>query len=127
MRLVQYDVCSSATPTYKAEYVVPLPTYVRASTGKTRVADQSEIHYISSTQFLVLARDSGAGRAAATTQSVYRHADVFDITNATNILGNTYDGQNSSIASSDGVLKSGITAATYCSWLVRALSLGRRW
>jgi hypothetical protein len=111
-RLLQYDVSNPSKPVYQAEYVVPLPF----SDG-TRVAAQSEIKFISPTQFLVLARDSGAGAGQSDTQSLYRHADVFDISAATNIKGPQYDSANSSIASTAGELKSGITPATYCSWL----------
>ncbi|KAH7078045.1 esterase-like activity of phytase-domain-containing protein [Paraphoma chrysanthemicola] len=95
----------------EAEYAVQLPVL---STG--RVAGQSEIHYISETQFLVLARDSGAGHGQASSESIYRNADVIDISKATNIVGK-YDGFNGSIASRDGVLKSEIKPAEYCPWL----------
>jgi len=85
--------------------------------GKTTAA-QSEIHYISDTQFLVLSRDSGAGQGQPTSQSIYRHADVFDTTGATNILGQ-YDSANTSITTdaTSGILKPGITPVTYCSFL----------
>lgn len=76
--------------TYEAEYVVPLPTFVNAA-GQTRVAAQSEIHYISDTQFLVLPRDSSVGRGYSETLSRYRHVDVVDISSATNIKGPKFD------------------------------------
>jgi hypothetical protein len=95
----------------EAEYAVQLPVL---SNG--RVASQSEIHYISKDQFLVLARDSGAGHGQDSSDSIYRNADVIDISKATNIVGR-YDGFNGSIASRDGVLKSEITPAEYCPWL----------
>ncbi|KAF2828792.1 hypothetical protein CC86DRAFT_380660 [Ophiobolus disseminans] len=95
----------------EAEYAVQLPVL---STG--RVASQSEIHYISESQFLVLSRDSGAGHGQDKSESIYRNADVIDISKATNILGK-YDGFNGSIASRDGVLKSEIKPAEYCPWL----------
>jgi hypothetical protein len=63
-----------------------------------------------------MARDSGAGHGQ-TSLSVYRHIDVFDIASETEIKGSTYDCPNCSIASSDGVLKPGITPATYCSFI----------
>lgn len=117
VRLLNYDI-STNTPQLKGEYVVKLPTYSTPTSGaKPNTAGQSEIHYISPTQFLVLARDSGAGRGqGASTLSYYRHADVFDISNATNILGNTYDCATCSIAPK-GVLVAGIQAAQYCSFL----------
>ncbi|KAH8707108.1 esterase-like activity of phytase-domain-containing protein [Phaeosphaeriaceae sp. PMI808] len=95
----------------EAEYAVQLPVL---STG--RVASQSEMHYISKDQFLVLARDSGAGHGQDKSESIYRNADVIDISKATNILGK-YDGFNGSIASRDGMLKSEIKPAEYCPWL----------
>jgi len=76
--------------TYQAEYVVPLPTFANADQA-TRVAAQSEIHYISDTQFLVLARDSGVGRGQKDPLSRYRHVDVIDISTGTNIKGPKFD------------------------------------
>lgn len=111
-RLVEYDI-SSSTPVYKAEYVVPLPLYSDGS----RVAAQSEIHYISDTQFMILARDSNAGHGQASSTSVYRHVDIFDISNATDVKSALYDATNGSIASTTGVLKAGIAPAQYCSFL----------
>jgi hypothetical protein len=125
-RLLQYDLSpkgyggyggygNKPTPQLKAEYVVQLPKYINAK-GDQRIAAQSEIHAVSATQFLILSRDSGAGKGADSSLSVYRHADVFDISNATNFLGK-YDAFNQSIASSKGELVAGITPAVYCSWL----------
>lgn len=98
---------------YEAEYVVQLP--VVASTGKT--AGQSEIHYISEDQFLVLARDSGAGHGQDESLSLYRNADVIDISKATNIKGKEYDSFKGAVASRKGELIAGIKPATYCPWL----------
>lgn len=116
VRFLQYDTLRpsgpTGTPSLIAEYVVALPNYVRAN-GAARTADQSEVHFVSPTQFLVLARDSGAGHGQSSSTSIYRHADVFDISNATNIIGQ-YDATNQSIASTNGVLKPGITPAAYC-------------
>ena len=78
-----------------AEYVVELPTYINAE-NETRVASQSEIHYVSETQFMILPRDSNAGRAQDETESKLRRVDVFDISEATDILG-LYDGVTDSI------------------------------
>ena len=115
-RLVEYDISSpSSPPVYTAEYVVPLPLY--ESSGDDLVAAQSEIHYLSPTQFLVLARDSGAGRGDSSSQSLYRHADIFDISNATDVKGAGNDAVNGSIASGKGKLHGGITPATYCGFL----------
>ncbi|KAF1842623.1 uncharacterized protein K460DRAFT_189433 [Cucurbitaria berberidis CBS 394.84] len=95
----------------KAEYAVQLPVLPSG-----RVASQSEIHYISKSQFLVLARDSGAGHGQDKSQSIYRNADIIDISSATNLVGkvDAFDGQ---IATKDGVLKSDIVPAIYCPWL----------
>ncbi|KIW88630.1 uncharacterized protein Z519_10676 [Cladophialophora bantiana CBS 173.52] len=112
-RLLEYDVSDPSTPIYKAEYMVPLPVF----NNNTLVAAQSEIHYISPTQFLVLARDSGRGHGQSNSLSRYRHIDVIDISKATNLAGNTYDCTTCSAASVNGVLASAIIPATYCSWL----------
>jgi hypothetical protein len=109
-RLLKYRVKTKSVE-LEAEYAVQLPIL---SSGK--VAGQSEIHYISETQFLVLARDSGAGHGQEASESIYRNADVIDISKATNIKGK-YDGFNDQIASSKGVLKSDVVPATYCPWL----------
>ncbi|KAF2155298.1 hypothetical protein K461DRAFT_276496 [Myriangium duriaei CBS 260.36] len=111
-RLLHYDITKSP-PAAIGEYVVPLPLYSNGSL----VAAQSDIHFVSETQFLILARDSNAGHGQKSSTSLYRHADVFDISNATNVLGATYDGVGGSVASSKGVLHAGIVPAGYCSFL----------
>ena len=118
-RLLVYDISQPLVADYIHEYVVTLPL-----NGK-KVAAQSEIQYISDTQFLILARDSGNGRgqgdinSSDNSESKYRHADIFDISSATDIHGGneSYDAVNGSIASSKGVLNDGIKSATYCSFL----------
>ena len=114
-RFFKYDISDPAKPVYEAEYVVPLPLYKNAS----KVAAQSEIKYISDTQFLMMASPSGKGKGQGPddTKSAYRHADVIDISGATDVKGDEYDCATCSIASDEGVLKSGITPATYCSFL----------
>ena len=115
-RLIEYDI-SGISPVYKKEYIVKLPLYASSKT-KFKVAAQSEIHYLSPTQFLVLSRDSDAGHGQASSQSIYRHADIFDISApATDIQSTANDAANGSVASSTGVLDSGVTAARYCSFL----------
>jgi hypothetical protein len=111
-RLLAYDIKNKG-PKLVGEYVVKLPT---GPDGK--VEAQSEIHYISDTQFLILSRDSNVGQGQSNSLSTYRHADVFDISGATNILGQ-YDSANSSITTDKkkGILKPGIIPATYCSFL----------
>lgn len=110
-RLLKYAL-KGKTATYAAEYVVPLPVL-----PTEKVAGQSEIHFISDTQFLVLARDSGAGHGQEKAESIYRNADVFDISLATNIKSGENDAASGAIATSKGVLNAGITPATYCPWL----------
>ena len=121
-RLLEYDI-SGFKPQYQAEYVVTLPLYTdptAKSSKALKVAAQSEIHSLGNDQFLVLARDSGAGHGQSSSLSIYRHADIFDIsrdTGATNIDNPTNDGVNGSIASATGVLNPGITPAKYCPFL----------
>lgn len=119
-RLIKYDITVPSKPRYAREFVVPLPLYndpTAKPSKNPKVAAQSEIFHIQDGQFFILARDSKAGHGAPTTTSVYRHIDVFDIDGATDIKGNTYDCANCPIASNAGVLKSGITPATYCPFI----------
>ncbi|PNS21622.1 hypothetical protein CAC42_981 [Sphaceloma murrayae] len=112
-RLLKYDVTKSP-PEYIAEYVVPLPF---TTPNQTRTTAQSEVLYVSDDQFLVLSRDSNAGRGLDVTESTYRHADVFDISKATNVKGGDNDVLGGQIASNSGVLEAGITPAEYCSFV----------
>jgi hypothetical protein len=113
-RFLAYDATRSP-PRLKAEYVVKLPL-----DGTNRTAAQSEVHFISDTQFLVLARDSGNGfgNGASNTRSTYRSADVFDISEATDIAGRYDDAAGSVVVSgftgTTATLKPGIVAAEYC-------------
>lgn len=119
-RLLEYDVSKPSNPTFTHEYVVTLPLWTdpTAKAGKqTKVAAQSEIYYVGGGQFFILARDSGAGGGQDSSTSIYRHIDVFDISSATDIKSEANDAVNGSIASKQGVLKPGVTAATYCSFL----------
>jgi hypothetical protein len=90
--------------TYEAEYVVPLAPFTNAA-GSSRVAAQSEIHYISDTQFLVLGRDSSVGRGTTDSLSRYRHVDIVDISAATNIKGPKYDDIKNGNITSGGIEK----------------------
>lgn len=68
-------------------------------------------------KFLMLSRDSGAGHGSDSSESLYRQIDVLNLAGATDIKGSTFDAKaSSSITTADdsGVLKSGITPATYC-------------
>ena len=82
-----------------------------------KVAAQSELFHIQNGQFFVLARDGGFGHGQDESLSNYRQIDIFDINSATDIKGNTYDCANCSVASVKGVLKPGITPATYCPFI----------
>jgi hypothetical protein len=115
-RLLEYKL-TSGKARYTASYVVTLPLFTDPS-GSIKVAAQSEILSLSASQFLVLARDSSAGRGQPSTQSTYRHADVFDISSATNIKSARYDdAPAAAIADLNGNLKPGITPAQYCPFL----------
>ncbi|KXT09052.1 hypothetical protein AC579_4714 [Pseudocercospora musae] len=113
-RLLSYDI-TGLTTCLVGEYVIPLNRATSSATSK--IARQSEIHNISDTQFLVLARDSsrGRGQGPSNTESRYRDVDVFDISAATNIAGKS-DCQTCSAAPA-GVLNPNTTAATYFKWL----------
>lgn len=119
-RLVAYDVSDKLSPVYIAEYVVPLPfydDYTAKASKNPKVAAQSELHALPNGQFFVLARDSGFGHGQDESLSVYRHIDVFDVSDATDISGDTYDCEECAVADDDGDLDSNITPATYCSFL----------
>lgn len=111
-RFLKYRVKTKEI-TYEAEYIVQLP--IVPSSGKT--AGQSEIHYITEDQFLVLARDSGAGHGQDESFSQYRNADVIDISKATNIKGKDNDSFKGAVATRKGELNADIKPATYCPWL----------
>jgi hypothetical protein len=120
-RLVKYDITIPSAPRYAREFVVPLPLYndpTAKASKNPKTAAQSEIFHIQDGQFFITSRDSGAGHGQLISTSVYRHIDIFDIATATDIKGNTYDCATCAIASEDlGVLKTGITPATYCSFI----------
>lgn len=119
-RLLKYSIADPEHPTYEGEFVVPLPLYEDPTAKKKKnpkSTGMSEIMYVSGSQFLILARDSSVGRFQKNTKSTYRHADVFDISKATNIKGDVFDTFNGSIATDDGVLDPNITPAEYCSFL----------
>lgn len=103
--------------------MVELPSYVdpTAKASKNpKIAAQSEVHALANGQFLVLARDSGAGRGQDTTESVYRHIDVIDVSAATDLKAvGGYDCANATcaVADEDGVLVDGVDVAEYCPWL----------
>ena len=95
-RLLRYRV-DVVPPIFEAEFVVPLPRFTNAA-GQLRTAAQSEIHYVSSSQFMILPRDSGVGTGMPDPTSLYRHIDIFDISSATNIRRTKFENTNGSIA-----------------------------
>jgi hypothetical protein len=111
-RLLKYRIDKNNKLTLEGEYAVQLPVL---PTG--RVASQSEMYYISPEQFLVLSRDSGNGHGLPNSTSIYRNADVIDISKATNLAGTKADAVGGQIASKDGVLNSDVKPAEYCPWL----------
>lgn len=113
-RLVKYNITDPLNPVYTNEYVVPLPF---TTSENSEVAGQSEIFNIQGGDFFILSRDSGAGHGQEDSTSIYRHIDIFNVDLATDIKGATYDCTTCNIASSKGVLKTGITPAEYCPFL----------
>lgn len=109
-RLFTYDIGDPESIALTGEYVVRLPTFQQGSS--TLVAAQSEILALSDTQLMILPRDSN-GLNVGTQQSLLRRVDLIDLSAATNILGQSYEGQ---IAPA-GVLNPAITAAEYVPFL----------
>lgn len=103
-RVFTYDISSPDDIRLTGEYVVRLPKFVQ--NGATLVAAQSEMLAISSTQFLMLPRDSN-GRAVGTQTSLLRQVEVVDLDGATNVLGATFEAQ----VAPGGVLNPAITPA----------------
>jgi len=117
-RLIKYDITDKdKEPRYTHEFVVPLPLYTDPVTGSKVVARQTEILHLKDGQFFILARDSGAGAAKSRDTSVYRHVDVFDIDDASDIKNSKYNCKTCSIASALGKLKDDIDPAKYCTFL----------
>jgi len=109
-RLFVYDLSDLDRPVLSAEYVVGLPKFVQGTS--TLVAAQSEILALSATQLLILPRDSN-GLQTGTQQSLLRHVDLIDISQATNILGLAVEPN----VAPGGVLDPSIVPALYTDWL----------
>jgi len=109
-RLFTYDLSNLNQIALTGEYVVPLPKFQQGA--NTLVAAQSEVLALSDTQLLILPRDSN-GRFVGTQQSLLRRVDVIDISAATNILSQPYEGQ----VAPGGVLNPAITPALYAPFL----------
>lgn len=89
-RIFTYDISSPDNIRLSGEYVVRLPKFVQGSA--TLVAAQSELLALSSTQLLMLPRDSN-GNAVGTQTSLLRQVEIIDLEGATNILGTTFESQ----------------------------------
>lgn len=109
-RLFTYNISDLDNITLTGEYVVQLPKFQQGA--NTLVAAQSEILAVSDTQLLILPRDSN-GYQVGTEESKLRHVDVIDISNATNILGESFE----SVIAAGGVLDPAITPALYADFI----------
>jgi hypothetical protein len=109
-RLFTYDLGNLDDIALTGEYVVQLPKFQQQ--GSTRVAAQSEVLALSSTQLLILPRDSN-GFAVGMEESLLRRVDVVDIATATNVLGQPYEAQ----IAPGGVLNPAIVPALYVPFL----------
>ncbi|GAB1525470.1 hypothetical protein RhiTH_008633 [Rhizoctonia solani] len=106
-RLFAWDILAQGSSPVIGEWVVPLP---QSKKGKTYA--QSEIHALSSTQFLILSRDGhGHGDDGMEAKSDYKQADLFDISNATDIHGTKFDGTTP--VAPKGKLDKNVVPATY--------------
>ncbi|KAF8515315.1 esterase-like activity of phytase-domain-containing protein [Hysterangium stoloniferum] len=112
-RFLVYDTSIELfPPLLLAEYVVPLP---QKSNGNTNA--QSEVHFLTDTQFLILARDAnGNGGGVGSEKSSFKDVDLFDISQATNIAHSKFDDPANPIAI-NGTLVPGITPALYQSFV----------
>ncbi|EJU02747.1 hypothetical protein DACRYDRAFT_94457 [Dacryopinax primogenitus] len=113
-RLLQYTR-EAGKYIYTNAWALGLPTYLTAANA-TRIAAQSELHYLTQEQFFVLPRDSSAGHGMPSSLSLYRHIDIYDISAATSIHTPTLDAVNGTIAP-NGTLLPSITPAKYCSFI----------
>jgi hypothetical protein len=68
-RLLKYNFDKKK---FTGEWVVQLPIYI--DTGNvTKIAAQSELHFLDENRFMVLARDSSKGFGQTVSKSIYRH------------------------------------------------------
>jgi hypothetical protein len=106
-RLLAYDV-TGTEPRLKGHYVLELPTFLVGAA--TRVAAQSEIVALNNHQILVLARD-GNGHGLANPVSAYRSIQIHDFSEATNLVGTSYETTATPVAP-NGILVAGVAAGT---------------
>lgn len=119
-RIFRYELSQGSISGAKltGEWVVALPHYYDNEdkpSKNPRVAAMSEILYVNPTQVLVLSRDNHHGRGQDNSTSIYRHIDVVDISEATNVLGTSADGPTGIVAYSNqkGRILNGTTPAEY--------------
>jgi hypothetical protein len=105
-RLFAFDV-KGTEPRLVGEWVVPLPQ----SAQKKHTEACSEIHFVRSNVFLALSRD-GDGRGGDDPEASYKQADLFSISQATDIHGSKFDNHSNPIAV-NGVLDPSIKPAEY--------------
>ncbi|ANB14804.1 hypothetical protein AWJ20_2415 [Sugiyamaella lignohabitans] len=112
-RMVQYDISDASSPQLVGEYVVVLPQFEDPDESKNpRTGESSELHFINDHQFLYLPRDSGRGQGQSNSTSIFRNAEIFDISSATNIAGSKYDEAKNPVAKDGDSLESKVTPAT---------------
>ncbi len=109
-RVFTYDISDPNQIRLTGEYVVQLPKFQQGSA--TLVAAQSELLALSSTQLLMLPRDSN-GQQVGTQTSLLREVQIIDLAGATNILGQSFETQ----IAPGGVLNPAITAAARTGFL----------
>ncbi|KII85662.1 hypothetical protein PLICRDRAFT_178703 [Plicaturopsis crispa FD-325 SS-3] len=106
-RLIAWDVSNAhVQPPVVGEWVVPLP-----QTSKGKALPSSEVHFLGNGVFLALPRDSN-GRGGDSPASSYKQADLFDISNATNIFRTSFDAPSGAVAP-NGKLNASVTPAAY--------------
>ena len=116
-RLLTFDVTNHEWPLTGRDFVVPLPVYTDKP-GEKRVATQSEIYAVSSTDYLFLTTDSGRGYGAGAenTESLYRQIDVVSLDKAHHVHAKPYDMINGAVAPG-GILAPNIKPAEYCPFI----------
>lgn len=111
IRLFTYDLSNPDAIALTGEYAVQLPKFTQQ--GEIRVAAQSEIYALSDSQLLILPRDSN-GFAVGLEQSLLRRVDMIDISEATNILGRSYE---DTIAAGGCSTRKSFRHCTHRSWI----------
>ncbi|KAL6297798.1 hypothetical protein BKA93DRAFT_745326 [Sparassis latifolia] len=111
-RLLAFDVSDpNEHPPVVGEWVVPLPL----SNSGSNLYAASEVHFVAPGVFLVLSRD-GKGEGGSSDKSKYKQADLFDISNATDVNTPFFNGPGGAV-SPGGTLNSTITPAMYVSFV----------